>query len=392
MPRDRGRSDARSGPSAFARLVASCATVGVVGAMIVPPAAAQSTSAPASDPVDVARRGGEAWLSGRQQPDGGFALGGLPGVETPESILALAGEAQTSDVWSAREAIDRIEALTGPEPGRSALDALAGLAAEASTARDAALLVTRVALPLQMEPTAFDPDRTGRPVDLIGLLDGARTTDATASLAEVITAQVAVGGEPSPELLDALAGRVLDGGGWGVDEDSDTVDIASTSAAVVALVAAGQDPSGEPVAGSMATLVTLENDDGGWGPEESTATDTAAVITALRAVGFDPGDVCWQEEYRGSSDGGRTPVAYLLDSQSEAGHWGDPGETISTAVALQALNGRWLPIARGETRSCGGGFDWPLPAVPPALLVVIGVGLVGVIGSARILRGGDTGV
>lgn len=358
-----------------------------------PPATAQETTPVEPDPA-VAQRAGEAWLAGVQQQDGGFAVAGLTGVETPESVLALAGQAQMSDVWSDREAIDRVEALVGPvNGGPNALQALSRLARTADSPVNAALLITRVALPLGLAPTAFDPANVDRPVDLVALLDGSTAEDSVAALSEVVTARVAVGEDGPEPLVTAILDARGSDGAWAAEDGDGQADVATTASVVVALIAAGVPPEDDRVTPGLSVLAGLQNDDGGWGPDgDSRPEDTAAAIAALRAAGFDPDDVCWQEDLGNGATGRSTPSDHLIESQAEDGHWGSEGEALSTAVALQALGGRWLPMARAETRTCGDGLAWPLPAVPPGLLVIVGIGVIGTFGAVRILRDGQPGL
>jgi hypothetical protein len=338
--------------------------------------------------VAVAQRSGEAWLAGVQQGDGGFAVAGLDGVETPESVLAHAGQAQTSDVWSDREAIDGIEALGSEDGGPGVLEALSGLARSTGSAAGAALLITRVALPLGFDPTAFDPANQDRPVDLVALLEGSSAEDSVAVLSEVVVARVALGDDAPEPMVAAIVDARSDDGAWAAEGGDDQGDVVTTASAIVALIAAGIAPTDDRVVPGLRMLAGRQHDDGGWGPDgESRAVDTAAAVGALRAAGFDPDGVCWAADLGEGEAGRATPSDYLVESQAEDGHWGSEGEALSTAVALQALGGRRLPLTRAEARTCGDGLSWPLPSVPPGLLVITGIAVVGTFGAVRILRG-----
>lgn len=389
MPRDARRPTPVTG-----RALRALAATGLLLAVLAAaaPAAAQVPDEAEPDPAAVAQRAGSAWLAGVQQPDGGYGLAGLDRVETPEAVLAHAGQAQTGDAWSAREAIDGIEALGARGDGSTVLEALGSLARSTSAPVDAAVLITRVALPLGLDPSAFDPDRQGRPVDLVALLDGVTADDAVPVLSEVLTARVALGEDPPEVLVTAMVDARRSDGTWTADPGTEAVDVATTSGAIAALVAAGVTADDPRIDAGLRVLAREQHDDGGWGSDgASRAVDTAAAMGALRAAGYDPEDVCWQEDLRGASTEGPTPVGHLVEAQAAEGNWGRPGEALSTATALQAFDGRWLPLSRAPDQSCGGGLDWPLPAVPPALVVIGGIGAVGTFGAVRILRGQQSG-
>ena len=374
-------------PIHVAAAVLLCATAVLTGL----PAGVARSEEPA-DPAAVAQRSGEAWLASIQLNDGGFAVAGLTGVETPEAVLALAAQAQRSDVWSHREAIDAIDAIGGRDGGPTALQELSRLGRSTTSPTDAALLITRVAMPLGLDPAAFNPANEGRSADLVAVLDEATDQAPVNALAEIVVAQVALGHEAPADLVAAIVDARLDDGSWPAAE-GDQTDIDTTAMAITALIAAGSDPDDDRVAPGLAVLAAQQNPDGGWGAGgESSAMGTAAAMRALRSAGFDPDAGCWRQDLLDADAELPTPASWLISAQAEDGHWGDDGEALSTAVALQGLNGEWLPLVRAEDRTCGGGLDLPVPPVDPGLLVLAGIALVSGFGSIRILRDGSGGL
>jgi hypothetical protein len=159
------------------------------------------------------------------------------------------------------------------------------------------------------------------------------------------------------------------------------------------LISSGRGTDTPEVSEGLAVVAGAQNEDGGWGADgTSEARETAEAMLTLRAAGFDPDEVCWQQELRPAAPAKASPSAFLIATQADDGAWGNGDEAVSTAMALQAMGGQWLPIVRADERTCGDGFEWPLDAVPPGLLVIGGVGLIGVFGSIRILRGDQTGI
>src|SRR4051794_19627501 len=62
------------------------------------------------------------WLDAQQQPDGSFETAGFPGFETPDAVLAIAENAQSTAKWNKASALAAVEAVTAH--GNSALHAL----------------------------------------------------------------------------------------------------------------------------------------------------------------------------------------------------------------------------------------------------------------------------
>ena len=63
-----------------------------------------------------------AWLTGQQQPDGGFEVGGFAGFETPDAVLAIAENAQTKFFWNSTQARNAVKAVV--RNGHTPLNAL----------------------------------------------------------------------------------------------------------------------------------------------------------------------------------------------------------------------------------------------------------------------------
>lgn len=137
--------------------------------------------------------------------------------------------------------------------------------------------------------------------------------------------------------------------GWGyalsAESDSNT-----TAAAILALLAAGLDKTDPVITGALAFLKSSQNEDGGfayqpnspWG-SASDSSSTAWALWAINATDSNP--IEWARQ--------NTPTRYLETQQNESGFFSyqtgsleDSFSSVTTAYALIALNGKFLPIAR----------------------------------------------
>jgi len=134
-----------------------------------------------------------------------------------------------------------------------------------------------------------------------------------------------------------------DGGwGYGVDIGSDVDD---TAAAIMALIAAGEDPNSEQISKALDYLKEAQNSDGGFPyskGESSNSASTSWAILAIDAAGQDPTSSQWSKD-------GKNPVAYLLGLQNGDGSFQYIlGQTSSpewmTAYAVTALLGKPYPV------------------------------------------------
>jgi hypothetical protein len=351
-------------------LIGSLVSALVVGA-VAPSAGADQVTAD-----------GITWLTDQQRADGGFELAGFPGFETPDAILAIAADAQTTPDWDEAAARAAVEAVVTDPGGLSALDWIdtwldgtlpnplppPGTVGPPAAGQQAKLIL-QVALPLGLDPVAFDPAVDGDPVDLTAGLDSI----APAVFNSFVFGRMAEAGRGEnvhqTDLQAICEAAKTVGGGWSYDADPagpNGADMDTTGFAVMALVAAGVDPT-DPVLEAAAAFVvdgqvtTPVEDEGSWlsfGSPDPNAT--ALAMLAVTALGS------------GLDDLGHDPVAWLQDQQLAAGQ-PDPGDdgrfvspndgfgvsTFATSQALQALflddaSADWLPLAAGspDERRC----------------------------------------
>ena len=128
----------------------------LVSSLTVQPASAGDVTV---DPIAAARD----WLVAQQQPDGGFELAAFPGFETPDAVLAIATAGQSTASWSQAEALAAVQAVdvNGGDPGGTALDWADDFTTDGVSAGLEAKVGLLVALPLGLDPTAFDPRGNG---------------------------------------------------------------------------------------------------------------------------------------------------------------------------------------------------------------------------------------
>lgn len=293
-----------------------------------------------------------AWLASQQEGDGGFELADFPPFETPDAVLAIAANAQSTGTWSPSEARAAVAAVDNG--GVTALDWLDDFAEAGLTGGLAAKFILLVALPLGDEPTAYDPGGDGNAVDLTADLDsidpGLFNSFLFGRLAESALGQ----NVHQADLQLICEAEKAVGGGWSFDgrpDAANAADLDSTGFAVMALAGAGVEP-GDPVLAAAAPFVVGgQQANGSWssfGSDDPNAT--ALAMLAVTALG------------RGLDDLAHDPVAWLQSRQHADGHIASPNDfgspnTFATSQAVQALlldqpGADWLPPAAGSGRRC----------------------------------------
>lgn len=297
-----------------------------------------------------------AWIGGNQQPDGGYEVAGFAGFETPDAIMATAENAQQQNTWDAGQALAAVRAEVSTA-GRTPLDWADDYADGTITAGQAAKLVVLVALPLGLSPMAFDPQGDG-PRDLIATIDaGLQPSGSYGSFSATLysaMAKKAAGGTVHATTVALIRAAQEGGGGWdylgdatGAEADTDT-----TSAAILALVAAGIGESDPDVRAGLALLATTQQASGAWSSFGSDdPNSTAMAVLAVTGAGFDPTVSCWRDRVAPSLSGSpyNSPTAWLRNQQAPDGHIASPSDawglnTFATSQSVQALRRAWMPV------------------------------------------------
>jgi hypothetical protein len=335
-----------------------------------------SASAPAADPASNATAtAAVAWLVTQQQPDGGFEVVGSPGFETPDAVLAIAEQAQTGSSWSTSQAFAAVAALhAGGGSGPTPLDALDDYAATVTTATAAAKLIVADAVPLGLDPAAFDPGNDGAPVDLVALLDVAWPDSGCSAnnphvdtfggtLFTILAKKLVCGVAPPAAVATVRAAQQADGG-WGFTGDPNTAgaDPDVIGLALMALAAGGVQGTDPAIQRALALLATVQQPSGAWVDffgTDGNAASTALVVLGITASGYDAASSCWRDTAAPgkASSAYADPIAWLRSQQKPDGHIASPYDTFgvntfTTTQAVQGLLRSWLPIVRGSAQAC----------------------------------------
>jgi len=333
----------------------------VLGVAVVVPFAAplRVGAVPVADPVAGQAAG---YVISQQQADGGFDLGGVPGVETPDAVLALAATAQKSKAWdtyAARFNVGLVQAYgkSPLESVKAVVDASTGGAPDV-VASTAARVLALVANPLGLSPTDFDRTSPSAPaVDLLARIDQAKQPDGTYAMGDHFDGLLyaAIGlARARPPAPAPLVGQILAAqngdGSWdasGVAKGSST-DVVTTSLALTALKVAGANASDPSVGRGIAFLARAQRPSGAWqdsGLDDPAATAAAAI--ALSSLHIDVSVSSWAAPYVARSGGIQSPYAWLALQQDQAtGRIRSPRDgggitTLPSSLAVQALSRQW---------------------------------------------------
>jgi S-layer homology domain len=289
-----------------------------------------------------------AWLATQQQDDGGFEVAGFPGFETPDAVLAIASNAQTTSTWSSSEALTAVQSVQNGE-GEDALDYLDDFVDAGISGGQAAKVILLVAGPLGLDPTDFDPQS-----------DSASAVDLTADLGDIPPsfynsflvadlARVLLGQPVHQDHVQVACEAQKADGGWAFDGDphsSTPSDLDSTGFSVMALAAAGVEVTDPVLTAAESFVETGQQASGAWlsfGSDDPNAT--ALAILALVALGADPLGLP------------HDPDAWLRSQADGDGHITSPADTFgvntfATSQTVTALHRNWLPLESATGRRC----------------------------------------
>jgi hypothetical protein len=313
-----------------------------------------------------------AWLESQQRPDGGFELAGSPGFETPDAVLAIAEQAQTSATWNAGQAVAAVRAVR--RNGWSALHALDEFADSGLDAGKAAKLIVLDLVPLGLDPTRFDPDCDIGTTNLVSVLDAGLQPSGSygtfnATLYAALAKKVVSGSVPAQTVTfirnaqQTTAGASQGGWNFAGDPTKTDLDIDTTSVAIRSMLVAGASVADATVHAGLVFLAKNFQTNGSW---QSFAADdpnsTASAVLALAAAGFDITTSTWRDTLNPAAAGSpyTSPDSWLLGHQATDGRIASPNDsfginTFATSQTIQALLRPTLPSGTGTTvLPCGG--------------------------------------
>lgn len=356
------------------RLALSSTLIVALGAsLLAPPAGA-----------DTATEAATTWLAAQQLEDGGFELAAFPPFETPDAILAIAEDAQTTATWNTTAAFDAVQALdgNGVAPGGTPLHwADDFLSSAPPSAGIAAKFIALVAVPLGVSTTAFDPAADGSPVNLEALMDAGELADhsyGAGALNATLYALLAHALLDRPAPDDTIA-YVRDAqqanGAWTFTGDASgaDLDIDTTALAISALTANGVPAGDAAVAAAMKFLADQHRPSGAWqafGANDPNSTATALI--GVSAAGWDPTVACWRTASSSAAPttGFVSPETWLrgrqitLGATTDVGRFRSPGDgfgvnTFATSQSVQGILRSWLPVAEAAQQPDAAFTDVP---------------------------------
>ncbi len=304
------------------------------------------------------------WLDTQQQTNGGFEVAGFPGFETPDAVLAIAENAQTTAKWSKATALSAVEAAT--RKGHSGLHYLDNFADAGIDAGQAAKLVVLDAAALGLSATHFNPDGDAKTTDLKAIIDvGAQPNGSygtfNATLYAAIAQRLLTGSVPTNTVAYIRAAQQANGG-WSYtgDPTGSDLDIDTTSTAIQALAAANVALDDASLRHGLAFLAAQQQTTGAWqsfGADDPNSTSEA--VLAVTASGFDPTVPCWRDVVDPSLSGNpyASPVTWLRNQQQADGHIASPNDsfginTFATSQTIEALRRGWVPVRPLARQAC----------------------------------------
>ena len=311
-----------------------------------------------------------SWLLGKQLPDGGFEVAGSAGFETPDAVLAIAENAQQQYAWNATQARNAV--LAAVENGNTPLQAIddlvdgdLGFEIDAGLAAKVILLVSA---PLGLSNTAFDPDGDGA-ANLLNILNtGLQPNGSYGTLNATAYAAIAkrlASGFVRADTVAFIRAAQQANGSWDFlgNPAGNDLDIDTTAIAIQALVAAQVPVTDPDLRAGLVFLANQRRANGSWRSfGVADPNSTSAAVLAITAAGFDPNQPCWRNTVVPGQAGQpyTSPLAWLRSRQAADGHiisQFDPTNpaavnTFATTQTIQALRRGWIPVAPLVPQTC----------------------------------------
>jgi hypothetical protein len=290
------------------------------------------------------------YLRTQQNADGGFGSGFSPDStvsSTADAVLAIVASGSDPDTFD--------------QNGETPLAYLSANAPSISTAGDYAKLIL-AAIAAGQNPHEFGGVDSVAKLEAMAGADGRIGGEKDTFVSHVL-AVMALASARRPVSAGALAqieGGQQANGGWAWDgTDATAADTNTTAFAVQALVAAGVSPTSDAITNAMGYYRSIQNDDGGWPYQnpsdygtDTDANSTSVAIQAIIAAGQDPTGAEW------ATATGETPLSALEGFQNPSGAFAWQQATpddnlLATVQALPALAGKDFPLATLDVSAPG---------------------------------------
>jgi len=304
------------------------------------------------------------WIETQQQPDGGFEVAGFPGFETPDAVLAIAENAQTTKKWNPATALAAVLAVKTKH--HTALHALDNLVDGGIDAGQAAKIVVLDAKPLGLSTTDFNPDGDAKSVNLKStILAGAQPDGSYGAFNATLYAAIALRLLATPVSANTVAyirAAQQANGGWNYagNPTGTDLDIDTTSLAIEALVAAKVAPADTHLRRALTFFADQHGANGSWqsfGSDDPNSTSVAVI--AITAMGYDPNVACWRDAADPALAGTAyaSPTAWVRSQQQPDGHIASPNDgfgvtTFASTQSVEALRRGWLPVKPVARQAC----------------------------------------
>jgi Prenyltransferase and squalene oxidase repeat len=323
-------------------------------------------------PITTGIQAAAGYLGTQQQSDGGYEVAGSPGFESPDAIVALADTGQTDYFWNIDEARAAVTAqVKNNKTGLDWLDDFVDSTQNPITAAQAAKIIVLDTKSLGLDATNYDPSNDGVSKNLVAVLDAGLQPDGSYGPGFNGTLYAAVASflvhdSVAASTMSYIRGAQQKNGGWNFNGDStdSMIDVDTTSAAMMALVAGGAAADDPALNKALGFLADAQQADGAWqsfGSDDPNSTSTA--ILGITAAGFDAATSCWRDTVRPNLAGTSyaSPIDWLLSQQvtqgADAGRIQSPSDTYGintfpTSQSVEALRRGWMPVHTLGLRGC----------------------------------------
>lgn len=273
------------------------------------------------------------WLSSQQQPDG--SIGSF--ATSSWAVMAIAAAENDPNMW-AKEGDSVAQYLKNNMGLLSSCSDYARFTLSMVAAREDPQNVNGINLVEQLG-SFFDGNQFGDPEIL---------SDDYWTVIALISSGIYKDDEKIQTTVDFIITHQDPSGGWSYDAACMWgVDVDSTSAAIMALIAAGESSSSPAIVNGLSYIKSTQDSSGGFNSGWGSSAETDSWATqAIVVAGQNPTNPEWTH-----SESGKNPIDDILTFQNTDGGFRDYTTSSSewtTSYTISALLGRPYPIIRGS--------------------------------------------